>query len=64
MPDQDEYQRAFFCAKRALQHLKEKNHEFSPLSCDGCREVALFLTQPGYRGDEHNPVGVDGDRPY
>lgn len=61
---QEDLERAFFCAKRALSHLKEKNHEFKPLECDGCKEIGLFLTEPGYRGDEHNPVGADFERPY
>lgn len=55
---QEDFERAFFCAKRALAHLKNKNHEFQPLECEGCKEIALFLTEPGYRGDERNPVGV------
>ena len=59
---QEDFERAFFCAKRALAHLKKKNHDFKPLECDGCKEVALFLTEPGYRGDEHNPVGADFER--
>jgi hypothetical protein len=60
----EDFERAFFCAKRALAHLKNKNHKFKPLECDGCKEIALFLTEPGFRGDEHNPVGVDFERPY
>ena len=47
----EDFERAFFCAKRALAHLKNKNHDFKPLECDGCKEIALFLTEPGYRGD-------------
>jgi len=57
-PPLDDYRRAFMCAKRALEHLMHKNHKFRPVKCLGCREAALFLTEPGYRGDR-NPVGVD-----
>lgn len=60
----EDFERAYFCAVRALRHLKNKNHKFIPLGCDGCKEVALFLTEPGYRGDEHNPVGADFERSY
>lgn len=63
MPDQqDDYERAFYRCRRALEHLMNKNHDLKPDSCAGCLEVALFLTEPGYRGDEMNPVGVEGDR--
>lgn len=41
-----------------------KNHELNDETCVGCQEVLGFLVMPGYRGDEHNPVGVDGDRSY
>ena len=60
----EDFERPYFCAVRALRHLKNKNHEFIPLECDGCKEVALFLTEPGYRGDEHNPIGADCERSY
>jgi len=60
----EDFERPYFCAVRALRHLKNKNHEFKPLGCDGCKEVALFLTEPGYRGDEHNPIGADCERSY
>lgn len=60
----EDFERAYFCAVRALRHLKQKNHNFIPLECDGCKEVALFLTEPGYRGDEHNPIGADCERSY
>jgi protein gp37 len=39
-----------------------KDHELRPEGCDGCKEVALFLTVPGYRGDAAYPVGVDFER--
>jgi hypothetical protein len=55
--------KAFFRCKRALAHLMNKNHELAPLECAGCLEIAGFLTEPGYHGDEGNPVGVDGDVP-
>lgn len=58
-PSQDDYRRAFLRAKRALEHLMHKNHELKPSSCAGCLEVSLFLTEPGYMGDDKNPVGVD-----
>lgn len=60
----EDFERPYFCAVRALRHLKSKNHPFKPLECDGCKEVALFLTEPGYRGDEHNPIGADCERSY
>jgi hypothetical protein len=60
----EDFERAYFCAVRALRHLKFKKHNFMPLKCDGCKEVALFLTEPGYRGDEHNPIGTDCERSY
>lgn len=60
----EDFERPYFCAVRALRHLKGKNHAFIPLKCDGCKEVALFLTEPGYRGDEHNPIGADCERSY
>lgn len=60
----EDFERPYFCAVRALRHLKSKNHMFKPLECDGCKEVALFLTEPGYRGDEHNPIGADCERSY
>lgn len=60
----EDFERPYFCAVRALRHLKFKNHRFIPLECDGCKEVALFLTEPGYRGDEHNPIGADCERSY
>lgn len=53
------HERAFKCALRALQHLMHKNHELDPSGCLGCLEASLFLTQPGYRGDQDHPVGVD-----
>lgn len=56
---QDDYRRAFLRCKRALEHLMHKNHELKPTECAGCLEISLFLTEPGYRGDEHNPAGVD-----
>lgn len=55
----DNFERALKCALRALGHLMNKNHELKPSSCDGCKEIALFLSEPGYRGDQDNPVGVD-----
>jgi hypothetical protein len=58
-PPQDDYRRAFKCALRALEHLMHKNHDLKPDTCTGCKEIALFLTEPGYRGDPRNPVGVD-----
>jgi len=58
-----DYERAFFCAKRALAHALHKNHELK-IECDGCKEIIGFLELPGYSGDKHNPVGVDFDRPY
>lgn len=58
-----DYERAFFCAKRALAHLMNKNHELKT-DCAGCLEVIGFLEIPGYSGDRNHPVGVDGDRPY
>jgi hypothetical protein len=61
---EEDFERPYFCAVRALRHLKGKNHNFIPLECDGCKEVALFLTEPGYRGDEHNPIGADCERSY
>lgn len=45
----DDYERAFFRCKRALAHLMHKNHDLTPDTCDGCKEVALFVTLPGYR---------------
>lgn len=58
-----DYERAFFCCKRALAHALNKNHELK-IECDGCKEIIGFLELPGYSGDKHNPVGVDFDRPY
>jgi len=58
-----DYERAFFCAKRALTHAMNKNHELKT-DCAGCLEIIGFLEMPGYDGDKHNPVGVDFDRPY
>ena len=60
----EDFERPYFCAVRALRHLKDKNHDFIPLTCDGCKEIALFLTEPGYRGDEYNPIGADCERSY
>ena len=62
MPEQDQeidYRKAFLRCKRALNHLMHKTHKLRPVKCDGCREVALFLTEPGYLGDEAYPVGVE-----
>jgi hypothetical protein len=44
--------------QRALSHLMqihagEAHHGFSPLLCDGCKEIAGFLTVPGYQGGDH-----------
>jgi hypothetical protein len=47
---------ALLRAKRALAHLMFKNHELFPSGCDGCKEVALFLSLPGYYGDANDPV--------
>lgn len=58
-----DYERAFFCCKRALAHALQKNHELK-IDCEGCKEIIGFLEIPGYSGDKHNPVGVDFDRPY
>jgi hypothetical protein len=41
---------------RALKHSIERNHDFAPITCWGCREVAAFLTIPGYQGDVDDPV--------
>lgn len=41
---------------RALRHLMHKNHELRPEGCAGCLEIAAFLTIPGYRGDEDDPL--------
>jgi hypothetical protein len=57
-----DYERAFFCCKRALAHAMNKNHELKT-DCAGCLEIIGFLEIPGYDGDKHNPVGVDFDRP-
>ncbi|HEY0766199.1 MAG TPA: helix-turn-helix transcriptional regulator [Pyrinomonadaceae bacterium] len=58
-----DYERPFFCAKRALVHSVNKNHELKT-TCAGCAEIIGFVEMPGYDGDKHNPVGVDFDRPY
>ena len=58
-----DYERAFFCCKRALAHAMNKNHELKT-DCAGCLEIIGFLEIPGYSGDKDNPVGVDFDRPY
>jgi hypothetical protein len=57
------FEDAYYRAKRALAHLMFKEHELMPAKCDGCKEIALFLTLPGYRGDEDYPVGVSFDVP-
>ena len=57
-----DYERAFFCCKRALLHAVQKNHKLKT-SCVGCLEIIGFIEMPGYSGDK-NPVGVDFDRPY
>lgn len=59
----EDFERPYFCAVRALRHLKDKNHPFQPLLCNGCKEVGLFLTEPGYRGEDY-PIGADCERPY
>jgi hypothetical protein len=58
-----DYERAFFCCKRALAHALKKDHELKS-DCVGCLEIIGFLEIPGYGGDKRNPVGVDFDRPY
>ena len=40
----------------ALRHLMRKNHELNPARCSDCREVAAFLTVPGYRGNGHPEI--------
>ena len=37
----------------AMKHLAERDHEFSPRTCEGCLEAAAFLTMPGYEGSDH-----------
>jgi hypothetical protein len=59
-----EYELAFYRLKRALHHQVNKDHPLAPAACDGCKEVALFLTQPRYEGNADYPVGVDFERPW
>jgi hypothetical protein len=58
-----DYERMFFRCKRALRHYHFKNHELDSEHCDGCLEIVGFITQPGYRGDDKDPVGVEFERP-
>ena len=49
---------------RALRHYAYLNHVFEPTRCDGCLEVAAFLTVAGYEGDTDYPtcvIIVEGD---
>lgn len=39
----------------ALAHSVRKDHEFDPLHCEGCLDIAAWLTIPGYRGERHGP---------
>jgi hypothetical protein len=38
---------------RALAHLMRKNHNLVPTQCEGCLEIAGFLSIPGYLGSDH-----------
>jgi hypothetical protein len=58
----EDFKKPFLRARRTLRHLWHINRgdtAYNPDSCDGCKEIHRFLTDPDYRGDEHYPVGVD-----
>lgn len=49
---------------RALRHAMLRDHPFDGATCFGCREVAGFLTVPGYQGNTEYPTCAtvyDGD---
>lgn len=51
----------------ALQHLMFKNHELKirnvddERGCDGCLDIAGWLTVPGYNGEHAHPLLPIGD---
>ena len=58
----EDFKKPFLRVRRTLRHLWHINRgdtAYNPDTCDGCKEIHRFLTDPDYRGDEHYPVGVD-----
>lgn len=43
---------------RAFRHQTHRSHPLDVAGCAGCREVAGFLTVPGYQGDTEYPTCV------
>ena len=39
----------------ALAHSVYKQHDLSPATCEGCLDIAAWLTVPGYGGECHGP---------